>query len=60
MIEFKTKNLQAAQSSGTPDRQGTPTQQVLQLKEIEEDAWYREWVSRNTIRHERAKAVGAN
>jgi hypothetical protein len=35
------------------------TQQVCHVKELEEDAWYREWVSRNTIRHERAKAAGA-
>jgi hypothetical protein len=35
------------------------TQQVCHVKELEEDAWYREWVNRNTIRHERAKAAGA-
>jgi hypothetical protein len=36
-----------------------PTQHVWRMKELEEDAWYREWVDRNNIRHERAKAATA-
>jgi len=34
-------------------------QHVWRMKELEEDAWYREWVDRNNIRHERAKAAVA-
>jgi hypothetical protein len=34
-------------------------QDVTKVKQIEEDQWYRNWVDRNTIRHERTKAAGA-
>lgn len=32
---------------------------ITRVKQLEEDLWYRNWVDRNTIRYERAKAVVA-
>lgn len=50
----------AAELVDPPRFEPTPMpRDVSVLKELEEDEWYRQWVDRNNIRFERAKAAGA-
>lgn len=60
-IELVITTLESQDSPANLTAKATvaTTQQVCHVKELEEDAWYREWVNRNTIRHERAKAAAA-